>query len=126
MMKLHLILADVDANDLLAGQKQFGETRLYEMLVTSGALFLAVVIAAIWAIMYSRKKRRHKHHHHHKPAGVAVEPGTATAAAAERESRRRKKWRRPRRPHRPLNPTLAQTGGLPPMRDENTPPRQMP
>jgi hypothetical protein len=29
---------------------------------------------------------------------------------------------RKHRHHRPLNPTLAQTGGLPPKRDPNTPP----
>jgi hypothetical protein len=30
--------------------------------------------------------------------------------------------RRKRRHHRPTNPTLAQTGGLPPKRDPNQPP----
>ena len=48
-------------------------------------------------------------------------PGDATA-----EIKKRKKWRKPRRAHRPLNPTLAQTGGLPPIRDENTPLPPMP
>ena len=32
------------------------------------------------------------------------------------------KRKRKHRHHRPLNPTLAQTGGLPPKRDPNQPP----
>ena len=39
-----------------------------------------------------------------------------------KSSRKRKKHER-RRHHRKLNPTLAQTGGLPPARDPNQPPR---
>jgi hypothetical protein len=34
----------------------------------------------------------------------------------------RSKRKRKHRHHRPLNPTLAQTGGLPPKRDPNQPP----
>ncbi len=33
---------------------------------------------------------------------------------------RRQRKRRRRRAHRPSNPTLAETGGLPPQREENT------
>jgi len=33
-----------------------------------------------------------------------------------------KRKRRQHRHHRPINPTLAQTGGLPPKRDPNLPP----
>ncbi len=33
-----------------------------------------------------------------------------------------KRKRRKHRHHRPINPTLAQTGGLPPKRDPNLPP----
>lgn len=35
----------------------------------------------------------------------------------------KRKKRERRRHHRKLNPTLAQTGGLPPARDPNQPPR---
>lgn len=34
----------------------------------------------------------------------------------------RSKRRRKRRHHRPINPTLSETGGLPPKRDPNQPP----
>jgi hypothetical protein len=33
----------------------------------------------------------------------------------------RRKWRRRRRDHRPRNPTLAETGGLPPIRQPRPP-----
>ena len=39
-----------------------------------------------------------------------------------RKSGKKKKSRRQRK-HRHVNPTLAQTGGLPPMRDPGQPPR---
>jgi hypothetical protein len=35
---------------------------------------------------------------------------------------RGKRKRRKQRHHRPINPTLAETGGLPPRRDPNLPP----
>ncbi len=40
-----------------------------------------------------------------------------------RSEKRRHSRRRRRREHRKLNPTLAQTGGLPPPRPPNQPPR---
>ena len=40
-----------------------------------------------------------------------------------RKSGGKRKKRERRRHHRKLNPTLAQTGGLPPPRDPNQPPR---
>jgi len=54
----------------------------------------AVFVALVWLFLFrSRLMRRHKHHHHH------------------------------RRSQRKLNPTLAQTGGLPPIRKEDKPPQ---
>jgi hypothetical protein len=43
------------------------------------------------------------------------EDGAVEAGGGEERSRRRRK-RRPRREHRPRNPTLSETGGLPPKR----------
>lgn len=40
-----------------------------------------------------------------------------------RKSKKRRRKDNRRRHHRKLNPTLAQTGGLPPIRDANQPPR---
>jgi len=43
-----------------------------------------------------------------------------------RKPKRRRRKRRHRHEHRSLNPTLSQSGGLPPVRLEEKPPRQPP
>ncbi|MBM3821298.1 MAG: hypothetical protein FJ404_00145 [Verrucomicrobia bacterium] len=45
-----------------------------------------------------------------------------TGERGEVVTRRRRKRRRQRRDHRPRNPTLAETGGLPPLKDGTTQP----
>ena len=113
-----VILAQVDSTDL---KQQFSNSRLYEVLVVFGALAGAVIIAVIWAILYSqRQRKKHRHHHHHHSQGAATD--NASQGTGTREHKGRRQRRRRRRPHRPMNPTLSQTGGLPPLRDEDTPP----
>jgi hypothetical protein len=128
MNKVYLMLADVEVSDLLDIQKHSPDSRLYEVLVTFGAISLAVVVAVIWAVFYSLKKKKRKHHAHRRhrsESASGASPRTSAASEhppAETDSRQRIR----RRSHRPLNPTLAQTRGLPPMRDENTPLPPMP
>ena len=117
------MLADADPDNLLSGKT---DPRLYPMLALLGALALAVVVATIWAVYYSRKKKRPKHRRHHHRHSKASSGGADENGRSATDTKARKKWRKPRRPHRPLNPTLAQVGGLPPVRDENTPLPPMP
>lgn len=92
----------------------------HEMFVLFTAIAILTSVLVIWAV-YLRKKRhshhRHHHHHHSQPGGSVENPAT-TDPSAEGKPRRR---RRRRRDHRPMNPTLAQTGGLPPIRQERNP-----
>ena len=89
-----------------------------ETLILIGALLLAVVVGTIWAIIYSQKRKsRHHHHHHHHSSEESL---------SEQKGRRKRRWRRSKYPRRPLNPTLAETGGLPPMRDPDSPPPPAP
>jgi len=53
---------------------------------------LTIGLVTIWAVVFRPKKKKRKHKHHRK------------------------------RHHRQHNPTLAETGGLPPMRAPNEPP----
>jgi hypothetical protein len=124
---IHLaMLADIDPENPTAGQESLADSRYYPMLAMLGALALAVIIASIWAVLYSQKKKRRKHRHHQHSQSRTGPAGAPESADATAEIKKRKKWRKPRRAHRPLNPTLAQTGGLPPIRDENTPLPPMP
>jgi len=122
MNKMLTILADIDPQDLLDAHKQFMNSKIYGTVAMFVAVTLAVIVGAIWAILYSQKRKKRPHRHHQKERPGYVSSTQTTVEESEDEIKVRKKWRRQRRPHRPLNPTLAQTKGLPPVRDENTPP----
>jgi hypothetical protein len=73
-----------------------------QVLIYSGALFLVALAVFAWAVFRTQHRRRHSHHYHPKPAS--------------------KHQRQPE--YLPRNPTLAETGGLPPVRTEKQPPSQ--
>src|SRR5437879_5235343 len=80
-----------------------------DRVVILSALALVTLLLVIWAVVFrKRKPDSHSHSHYEYPR--------ANDGDADAKSHKRRKWRRQRRPHRPLNPTLAQTGGLPPIR----------
>ena len=126
MNKFLPFLADVDAQELLDAQKQFMGSKLFELAAMFGAVLLAVIIGTTWAVLYSKKRKRRPHRQKHQEQPGYVSKTTAKVAESEEEIKVRKKWRYQRRPHRPLNPTLAQTRGLPPLRDENNMPPPIP
>jgi len=93
----------------------------FSVLVLLGVLLVVVVLVVIWAV-YIRKRRRrdassrrHRHRHHRRHSARR-----AAAAFTEIKEYIQQKQRR-RRGHRPRNPTLAQTGGLPPLRPDEPP-----
>jgi hypothetical protein len=123
------VLADVDVQDLFPHQPS---DNLHQMAIILAAAMAVTVPLLVWAAFFRKRGRRHHHRHHQR--GTAPTPAEAASCDAEASAgeddastrgRRRKKWRRRRRrDHRPLNPTLAQTGGLPPVRTE--PPSEPP
>ncbi len=91
---------------------------------------LAVIVLAVfyWAVALRKPEDfRHRRHHwrkrHHEKRSSAE--GTSDDEAQEKDESNLfgKRRRRRRRKHRPTNPTLAETGGLPPKRSETEPPR---
>jgi hypothetical protein len=122
MNRIPLLLADEVTEEVLAAWRITDPVTL-ERIMIFGAIGLVTLLAALWAVFLRRKRRRrhshhHAHHHSSSPAGVSEEP-TAEGAPAPEETRRH--HRRSRRQHRRRNPTLAETGGLPPIRPEGTP-----
>jgi hypothetical protein len=96
---------------LLAGAFRIGEensiralipsgSTLSQVLIYFGALFLVALAVFGWAVIRSQHRRRHSHHNGSKPAS--------------------KRQRLPE--YRPRNPTLAESGGLPPIRTGKQPP----
>jgi hypothetical protein len=89
----------VNAENALQSLIPSGST-LSQVLIYFGALFLVALAVFAWAIFRTQHGRRHSHHYRPKPA-----------SKPQRLSE-----------HRPRHPTLAEAGGLPPVRTEKPPP----
>jgi len=89
---------------------------LAELLVLIGAVLLVAIAVMIWAVAFRKKRKRTRlYHRHHR--------SSAESAASENSGKRSQGSRRRREGReRPRNPTLAETGGLPPARLPPTPP----
>ncbi len=85
-----------------------------DMAVVMGIGLLLMLVLAVWAKFF-RKSSDKKPGQNDKFRSV---PDASALSGEETETgRRRKKRRRRRRDHRPRNPTLAETGGLPEPRE---------
>lgn len=80
------------------------------LILMAVLIFASIIIAA--GIVFVRKRHSHRHHHSHSKAPAS--PKTRH----EHHGRRRRS-----REKRVMNPTLAETGGLPPARPEDQPPK---
>ncbi len=85
--------------------RQMSSTR-HQLIIGLVILALITFAAAIWALFIQAPSENRRARGQVRREG---EP-----------HRKRRKWKRRRREHRPRNPTLAETGGLPPPR-ENPP-----
>ena len=91
-----------------------------ERLLVLGAIVLVAGIILAWAY-FSRQKRRQsvrREERRHRRRSFAR---NASKSVAEIKNFVKEKQKGRRRQHRPRNPTLAETGGLPPVR-KDTPP----
>ena len=85
----------VNAENALQSLIPSGST-VSQVLIYFGALFLVALAVFAWAVFRTQHGRRHSHQYRQKPAAK----------------------RQPLPVYRPHNPTLAETGGLPPLRTE--------
>jgi hypothetical protein len=110
------------------GKMTDGMRQTLILLGALGAVAIGVWIV-VWVFFFRTPRRhhhrhRHGHHHggHHERESSPGPAGEAAATDGEDEpSHGRRKRRHRRREHRPLNPTLAETGGLPPVRTGDPP-----
>jgi uncharacterized membrane protein YbhN (UPF0104 family) len=116
-----LLAAATSPLEELASGKAPSKTPLFGPLLTDvililGAIVLVTVILLYWAA-YIRKPKRNSASAGSKSYAAKASSRTAEVEIIETPSGRRK-WRRRRRDHRPRNPTLAETGGLPPAKSK--------
>lgn len=83
-------------------------------LVLFGILLLVVLAVFFCAVAFNRAFRQHRH-----SPSPRVYPGPPGKA---KPKRRRRASERRRHEEPPLNPTRAETGGLPPVRSDEEPP----
>ena len=115
------LLGDIEQGDAVTSWQKMGATTRDALLIF-GALAVVTLILVIWAAFIRRKKKRgHSSHHGHNHADERTMPSGAVEGESSNSQPKRRKWRRRRRDHRPRNPTLAETGGLPPLRTDEPP-----
>jgi len=98
----------MQVSDVFTTWKKIGPATK-EGLLVFGALLLVVGLVFLWAA-FIRKRGERKHYRY--PSKTSAEGVTEI---------RRKKVKKRRKEHRPRNPTLSETGGLPPIRSEADP-----
>jgi hypothetical protein len=88
-----------------------------DFFIVLGAIVLVTLAALIWALAFHKGGRLYRHRHRHHRRKVRKRSEVIKELIQERQHHRR-------REHHPTNPTLAETGGLPPIRGEKPPPSQ--
>lgn len=93
----------------------------HDYLILFVVLGLVSLLALIWAAFFRKRPRDDFHRFaHHLRRHNAISNGQERSSVNGSPHRHHHRRRR-RREHRPRNPTLAQTGGLPPVRTERGP-----
>jgi len=109
MNPLLLQLAQLDVNKPLPELRGMGR----ELWVLFGAIGAVTLALVAWAVLVHKRKRDRDHPYNHAPSsnrsGIRSETG---------ETARHPRQKRRRRHRKVMNPTLAQTGGLPRPRQE--------
>ena len=92
-----------------------------ERLIIFGAMALVLVVIITWALAFRRQRQRSARREDRRRRRHSFRR-QATKGVAELREYVKEHRRRRRREHRPRNPTLAETGGLPPVRgDQDSP-----
>ena len=111
----------VDIEDAVAGWRSMSPATRDSFIIFAAVIFVSLLIL-IWAIFIRKPGQRRRIRRSHSSEKAAPEASAVTVvpqqkAESETQSSGRRRRRR-RREHRPRNPTLAETGGLPPVRQE--------
>lgn len=84
---------------------------LIEYLIIAGAVLLVTVAVMVWVLVFRKpRKRKRVHRSHHHPAAESAASGKPPESKTASSRRKRSQSEFPR------HPTLAETGGLPPVR----------
>lgn len=93
----------------MPGDQTLATRNFSEVFLILAAMGLVIALVLIWAVFIRKPKIETR--------SKVLEP---FVEEERKSSSGRKRRRKRRREHRPRNPTLAETGGLPPPRNEPT------
>jgi hypothetical protein len=119
MSSILVLLGQLSALEELAPTKALGKTGgmlVRDILLIVGAILVLSLILVFWARNITRRKR----HRRHSSSRAETSPATPQDAVSGGREHRHHRRRRQRRDHRGRNPTLDETGGLPPLRNESS------
>jgi ABC-type nickel/cobalt efflux system permease component RcnA len=120
MMKLAVLLAQLDTLNPLGPMPPLSKTAglaFKDLMLIGAALLVLTGLLVFWARRYVRRSKRHpRREHHPKPLG-----GAQNHSSPRRHRHHRHRRRQSDAAERGKNPTLAETGGLPPLRPESNP-----
>ena len=117
---LPVILAQ--AEPFLPPPVKMGPSVMRDTALVVGAIGAVILLIVLYINFFHKMKGERTRRHRHSGSGTGAS-ADGEAASGEGGTRVRRRKRKRRREHRPRNPTLAETGGLPPMRPEDQPPR---
>jgi hypothetical protein len=113
------LLGDAETQEVLAPWR-ITDPAILEWIMIFGAIGLVTLLVLLWAAFLRKRRRRrseHSHSHRHSSGSAEITEPTKDESATSPAAKRRHRRRSGRR-HRSRNPTLAETGGLPPVRPE--------
>jgi hypothetical protein len=118
MSPIPLFLAALDLSTIMRPWRLLSPVAREGLLIL-GAMSSVTLLAMGWAMFLRRRHhRRHKHHHGHWHASQSTETPVNSDDADTPSGLEKRRRRHSGRHRRPRNPTLAETGGLPPIRHE--------
>jgi hypothetical protein len=125
MSSIPVLLAyEVGLEDVMASWHSINPSTLNGLLVV-GAIGLVTLLVLVWAIFFRkrgrRRRRSHRHAHHQASTPFESPPDSPEGEAIPSSQHEHRTWRRSRRRRHSRNPTLAETGGLPPVRPDEPP-----
>jgi FtsZ-interacting cell division protein ZipA len=122
MSTIPFFLADAYMDTVMASWR-FLTPITREGLIILSATALVTLLVLTWAVFIrKRRRRRHELHHSHRHSSSSSEvTQTSEDEAATPPPEKRRHRRRSHHKHRRRNPTLAETGGLPPIRPQDPP-----
>jgi hypothetical protein len=119
MSPISLFLAQIEFKDgITAGLQKTGASR-NELTTVFAAVGFVTALLILWALFIRKRPDESSRRYRYRSSRDSIEEGAnAVGDPPVTSDVRKEKRKRRRRKHRPRNPTLAETGGLPPIRTE--------